>query len=65
MCAVHVGLPYDCMTSMVIIEIGKYVVMMINTFLPKSGISRTYSLCTITMGKKLYLKKQFRCLFGA
>ena len=37
----HVGLPYDHMNSFMIIELGKYLVMMINAFPPKSGLSRT------------------------
>ena len=40
---VYGGLPYDNMTGQMIIELGKYVVMMIKAFPPKSGISRTYS----------------------
>ena len=41
--AVHGGLPYDCMTSKMITELGNYAVMTINTFPTKSGISRTYN----------------------
>ena len=37
--AVHGGLPYDCMTSWMVIEIVKNVLMMLNTFSPKRGIS--------------------------
>ena len=55
--AVHGGLQYDRMTSRMIIELGKYVVMMINYFPPKSGISRTYSPRTIMTVKKLDSKK--------
>ena len=39
--------------------------MMINAFPPKIGLSRTYSPCTIMMGKQLDFKKQCRCPFGA
>ena len=37
--ALHSSLPYDHMTRHMIIEVEKYVVMMINSFPPKSGIS--------------------------
>ena len=59
--AVHGGLPYDHMTSWMIIELGKYVFMMINSFPPKSGLSHTYIPCTIIIGKQLDFKKQCRC----
>ena len=35
----HGGLPHDCMTRRMITELRNYVVMMIYTFPPKSGIS--------------------------
>ena len=63
--AVHGGLPYDRMTSRMIIELGKCIVMMINTFPPKSSLSRTYIPRTIMTGKQLDFKKQCRCPFGA
>ena len=53
------------MTSRMIIELGKYVIIMINAFPPKSGLSRTYILRTIMAGKQLDFKKQCRCPFGA
>ena len=56
--AVYGGLPYDCMNSRMIIELGKYAVMMINAFPPKSGISHTYSPRTIMTGKQTYFNKQ-------
>ena len=55
--AVHGGLPYDRMTNRIIIEIVKYVVIMINDFPLKSGISHTYNQHTIITGKKLDFKK--------
>ena len=48
-----------------IIELCKYEVMMINTLSSKRGLPRTYSPCTIMMGKQLDFKKQCRCPFGA
>ena len=55
--AVHGGLPYDRMTNQIIIEIVKYVVIMINDFPLKSGISHTYNQHTIITGKNLDFKK--------
>ena len=61
--SVHGGLPYDCMNSCTIIDIGKYVVMMINTFPPKRGLSHKYSSRTSMRGNRLEFKKQSRCPF--
>ena len=55
---VHGGIPYNCMTSRMTIELQKYVFMMINAFPPKSGILRTYSPRTIMTGMQLDFKKQ-------
>ena len=60
---VHGGLPYERMTSRMIIELGKYVVMMINLFPPNSGLSHTYSPRTVMKVKKLDFKNQCRCTF--
>ena len=38
---VHGGLLYERMTSRMIIELGKYIVIMINASPPKSGLSCT------------------------
>ena len=62
--ALHGGLPYYRMTSRMVIELGKYIVMMINAFPPKSCISCTYSPHTIMTGKQLGYKKKLRCPFG-
>ena len=48
-----------------IIELGKYVVVIINAFQKKSGISFTYSPHTIMTGKQLDFKNQFQCPFCA
>ena len=58
MCTVHGGLTYERMNIQMIIELGKYEVMRINTFPPKSNISRAYSPRTIITGYKLESKKQ-------
>ena len=63
--AVHGSLTYYRMPSRMIIELGKYAVIMSNAFPPKIGISRTNSLCTIMMGNQLNFKKQCRCPFGS
>ena len=55
--AVHGGLPYDRITSRMIIELGKYVVIMINAFPPKSGLSCTYIPRTIMTGNQLDFNK--------
>ena len=65
MCAIHGGLPYDRMTSRMVIELMKYIVIMLNAFPPKSGILWTYIPHTFVTGKKLDFKKQFQCPFGA
>ena len=53
------------MTSKMVIELGKYVVMMIKAFLTKSGISRNYIPCNIMTSKQLDFKSKRRCPFGA
>ena len=53
------------MTSQMITELEKYVVMMIKTFPQKRCISRTYSPHIIMTGKKLDFNKQCLCPFGA
>ena len=63
--AVHGGIPHDCMTSLMIIDLGKYTVMMINASPPKSCLSRTYIPRTTMKGKQLNFKNQCRCPFGA
>ena len=63
--AAYDGLPYDRMTIHMIIELGKYLVNMINAFPKKISISRTYSPRTIITGKQLDLNKQCWCPFGA
>ena len=56
--AVHGSLPYDRMTIQMIIKLGKYVIMVIKSFQPKSIISCTYIPRTIITGKQLDFKKQ-------
>ena len=58
--AVHGVLPYVCMTIWMVIELGNYVVMMLNVFPPKSGMLQAYSPCNIMTGKNIYFKK--KCL---
>ena len=63
--AVHGGLPYDRMTSCMIIYLGKYVVIIINAFPPKSSLARTYIPRTIMTGKQLEFNKHYRRPFGS
>ena len=63
--AVHGGLPYELMTSLMTIELGNYVVMMINAFPQNLLISHTYSPRTIMTVNQLYFKKQCWFPFGA
>ena len=65
MLAVHGGLQYERMTSRMIIELGKYVVMVITTLPSKRGLPQTYSPSTIMTSKQLDFKKQFWTPFGA
>ena len=63
--AIHGGLPYNRMASQMIIELGKYVVMMLDAFPPKIGISQTYMPRTIMTGNQLDFTKKCKCPFGA
>ena len=64
MWVVYGRLPCDRMNSRMIIELGNYVVIMINAFPPKSGIPWTYSPRNIINFKQLYFKKQCPIPFG-
>ena len=45
------------------IELAKHVVMFLNAFPPKSGMSKTYSPRTIMTVKSLYWKKMYKLHF--
>ena len=47
------------------IELAKHVVMFLNDFSPKSGLSKTYSPRTIMTGKSIDWKKSCKLHFGA
>ena len=54
--AVHGGIPCERITGRMLIELGKFVVMIINTFPPESSLSRAYSQRNIIPGKLLDFK---------
>ena len=62
---VHGGLPYEHMTIWMIIDIGKYLVRMINAFPTNSGISRNYRPHIIMTGNQIESKNHNQRPFGA
>jgi hypothetical protein len=63
--ATHAALPFSRMPRRMVIELAKYVVLMLNSFPPGSGLSRTYSPRTIMTGKQLDFAKHCKIPFGA
>ena len=61
----HSNLPFPSFTRCMTIELAKNVVMFLNGFPHKSGLSKTYSPRTITTGKSLNWKKISKLHFGA
>ena len=61
----HSNLPFPSFTRRMTIYLAKHVVMFLNTFTPKSGLSKTYSPLTIMTGKALDWKKSCKLHFGA
>ena len=61
----HANLPLPSFTRRMTIDLAKHVVMFLNAFPPKSGISKTYSLRKIMTGKALDWKKSCKLHFGA
>ena len=61
----HANLTFPSFTRRMTIETAKHVVMFLNAFTPKSGLSKTYSPRTIMTGKTLYWKKSCKLNFGA
>ena len=61
----HANLPFPSFTRRMTIELAKHVVMFLNAFPPKSGISKTYSPRTIMTGKALDWKKSCKLHFEA
>ena len=47
----HVNLPFPSIMRRMTIELAKHIVMFLNAFPPKSGLSKTYSPHTIMTGK--------------
>ena len=61
----HDNLTFPSFTICMTTELAKHVVMFLNAFPPKSGISKTYSPRTIMTEKKLDWKKSCKLHFGA
>ena len=61
----HANLPLPRFTRRMTIDLAKHVVMFLNAFPPKSGLSKTYSPRTIMTGKALDCKKRSMLHFGA
>ena len=61
----HAKIPFHSFTRRITIELDKHVVMFPNSFPPNSGLSKTYSPCTIMTGKALDWKKICKLHSGA
>ena len=61
----HANLPFPSFTRFMTIELAEHVVIFLNAFPPKSGLSKTYSPHTIITGKTLDWKKSCKLHFGA
>ena len=61
----HANLPLPSFTRRTTIELAKHVVILLNTFPPKSGLSKTYSPRKIMTGNTLDCKKSCKLHFGA
>ena len=61
----HANPPFSSFTRRITIELAKHVVMFLNAFSPKSGLSKTCSPHTIITRKTLDLKKSCKLHFGA
>ena len=61
----HANLPFPRFTRRMTIELAKHVVVFLNAFPPKSGLSKTYIPRTIMIGKALDWKKICKLHFRA
>ena len=61
----HSNPPFPSFTRWTTIELAKHVVMFLNTFPPKSGLSKTDSPHTIMTGKYIDWKKSYKLHFGS
>ena len=61
----HTNLPFPSFTGRMTIDLAKHVVMFLNSFPPKSVLSKTYSPSTIMTGKTLDWKKSYKLHFVA
>ena len=60
----HANLSFPSFTTRMTIDLAKHVVMFLNSFPPKSVLSKTYSPRTIMTGKSLDWKKSCKLHFG-
>ena len=60
----HANLSSPSFTRRMTIELSKHVVMFLDAFPPKSGMSKTYIPRTIMTGKALDWNKIFKLHFG-
>ena len=65
MWAHHANLPFPSFTIWMTIELANHVLILLNAFPPKSGISNTYCPRTIITGKAIDWEKIFKLHFGA
>ena len=61
----HANLPFPSFTGPMALELFKHVVMFLNVFPPKSGLSNTYSPRSIMTSKDLDWNKICKLHFGA
>ena len=61
----HANIPFTSFTRRMTIELTKHIVMFLNAFPPKRGLSNTYTQRTIMTGKALNWKKSCNLHFGA
>ena len=61
----HSNLPFPSFMRRMTIELAKHVVIFLNDFPPKSGLSKTYIPRTIMTGKALDCKENCKLHFGA
>ena len=61
----HTNLAFPRFTRRMTIDLDKHIVMFLNAFPPKSGLSKTYSPRTIMTGKTLDWNRSCKLHFGA
>ena len=61
----HAKLLLPSFTRRMTINLAKHIMVFLNAYPPKSGLSDTYIPCTIMTGKSLDWKKSCKLHFGA